>query len=135
VGKGLVLTSIALVLGGLLAVGATARGTDSGSPAPAAFRLGDGSAGCVFDGTRLACSSRSSAAGVVLDAQGRTRASRERVAWDASTPVLQWTEGWFNGVFTCKVDGTTIVCSTVDGGMLAVEAHSFGGGHAAATLP
>ena len=134
-GRGLVLTLIALAIGGLLAVGATARGLNSGTPAPSAFRLGDGSAGCSFDGAQLACRSRSAATGVVLDADGRSRSSREPVAWDASTPVLRWTESWFNGVFTCTVEGTTIVCSTVDGGMLAVDAHGFGGGHAAATLP
>jgi hypothetical protein len=124
----------ALALGGLLAVGATARSTDNGVPAPASFRLGNGAAGCAFDGTRLACRGAASAPGVVLDAAGRTRASRERVTWDSSTPVLRQTERWFNGVFSCSAEATTIVCSTVDGGMLAVGRQSAGG-HAAATLP
>jgi hypothetical protein len=134
VGRGLLAILLALALGGLLAVGATARGTTSGVPAPSTFRLGDGSAGCVFDGTRLACRS-ASAPTVVLDSEGRTRASRQRVAWDSSTPVLHRTESWFSGVFTCSVDDTTIVCSTVDGGMLAVDAYGVAGGHATATLP
>jgi hypothetical protein len=124
----------ALALGGLLAVGATARGTESGVPAPASFRLGNGSAGCAFDAGRLACRGAASAPAVVLDAEGRTRASRERVTWDASTPVLRQTERWFNGVFSCSADATTIVCSTIDGGMLAVGTRSAGG-HAASTLP
>jgi len=105
-----------LAVGGLVAVGATARDTAGGVPAPSTFRLGDGSAGCAFDGTKLACRSASSASAVVLDADGRTRAARERVAWDTSTPVLRRSESWFNGVFTCSVHDTTIVCSTVDGG-------------------
>jgi hypothetical protein len=134
-GRGLVVTLTALAVGGLLAVGATARGTTEGLPAPASFRLGDGSAGCVFDGTKLACRGVSTSSTVVLDAEGRTRASRERVEWDGLTPVLRWTESWFNGVFSCHVDVTTIVCSTTDGGLLAVGGGRIAGGHAVATLP
>jgi hypothetical protein len=57
----------------------------------------------------------------VLDVQGRTRASRQNVEWDASTPVLRWTESWFNGAFSCRLDGRTIVCTTPGGGLLAVD--------------
>jgi hypothetical protein len=134
-GRGLGVTFVALAIGGLLAVGATARGVNDGVPAPSSFRLGDGSAGCVFDGTKLACRGSATSSTVVLDAAGRTRASREHVAWDASTPVLRRTETWFNGVFSCSVDATTIVCSTADGGLLAVGGARIAGGHAAATLP
>jgi hypothetical protein len=134
-GRGLGTTLVALATGGLLAVGATARGTSDGVPAPSSFRLGDGSAGCVFDGTRLACRGASNSSTVVLDSEGRTRASRQRVDWDPSTPVLRWTESWFSGVFSCRVDVRTIVCSTADGGLLAVGRAQIAGGHAAATLP
>jgi hypothetical protein len=134
-GRGFGVTLIALTIGGLVAVGATARGVNDGVPAPSSFRLGDGSAGCVFDGTRLACRGASTSSAVVLDAQGRTRASRQRVDWDASTPVLRWTESWFNGVFSCRVAVTTIVCSTADGGLLAVGGARIAGGHGAAALP
>jgi hypothetical protein len=119
-GRGLGVCVIAIAIGGLLAVGATARGTNDGVPAPAAFRLGDGSAGCAFDGTKLACRSASASLAVVLDDRGRTRSSRQRVKWNASTPVLRRTESWFNGIFSCRVEGEMIVCSTTDGGLLAV---------------
>jgi hypothetical protein len=134
-GRGLVVTLTVLAVGGLLAVGATARGTNDGVPAPASFRLGDGSAGCVFDGAKLSCRGMSASAAVVLDGRGRTRASREPVTWDASTPALHRTESWFNGVFSCRVDDTTIVCSTSDRGLLAVAGARIAGGHAVATLP
>ena len=51
-----VLFVLLAVLAGLLAVSGTARtlGAD-GMPAPAAFKLADGSAGCLFDGERIAC--------------------------------------------------------------------------------
>jgi|SRR5215210_6671723 len=124
-----------VAIGGLLAVGATARGTSAGSPAPAAFRLADGSAGCAFDGTTISCRGRSTGT-VVMDAEGRTHASSDEVEWNASTPVLLRTESWWNGPFGCRVDDATIVCTTVDGGMLAVDERGIGGGHAAnATLP
>jgi hypothetical protein len=134
-GRGLGVTLIVLTIGGLLAVGATARGTNDGVPAPASFRLADGSAGCAFDGMKLACRSASSPSAVALDGEGRTRASRERVAWDASTPVLLRTESWFNGAFSCRVADATIVCSTTDGGLLAVDGSRIAAGHAVATLP
>jgi hypothetical protein len=134
-GRGFGVTLIALAIGGLLAVGATARSMNDGVPAPSSFRLGDGSAGCVFDGTKLACRGASTSSTVVLDDHGRTRASRQRVDWNASTPVLRLTESWFNGVFSCRVDVTTIVCSSADGGQLAVGAARVAGGHATATLP
>jgi hypothetical protein len=120
-GKGIGVSLAVLALGGLLAVGATARSTTSGVPAPAAFRLADGSAGCAFDGRKLTCSGATSSPSVVLDDGGRTRAARGRVDWNASTPVLRWTEGWFNGVFSCRVADRTIVCTTTDGGLLAVD--------------
>jgi hypothetical protein len=134
-GRGLGVTLIALAIGGLLAVGATAHGTNDGVPAPSSFRLGDGSAGCVFDGTTLACRGAATSSTVVLDSEGRTRSSRQRVEWNTSTPVLRLTESWFNGVYSCAVDSTTIVCSSVDGGQLAVGGTRIAGGHAASTLP
>lgn len=134
-GKGIGVILTALAVGGLLAVGATARDTSTGVPAPASFRLADGSAGCAFDGAKLACSGAASSPTVVLDDRGRTRAARHRVEWDASTPVLRWTESWFNGVFSCRLDERTILCTTTDGGFLAVDGARVTGGHAVATLP
>ena len=50
-GRGLLIALLAAVVLGTLAVSGSARtGTAGGTPAPAAFRLSDGSAGCAFDG-------------------------------------------------------------------------------------
>ena len=100
------MTLIAAALGGLLAVAATARGTGAGTPAPAAFKLADGSAGCAFD------------------------------RWDSSTSVLHRAERWFHGAFACGVDdGDTIRCSASHGSLSVARAGVGAASSAAYTAP
>ena len=76
-GRGLLIALLAAVVLGTLAVSGGARTAGlGGTPAPAAFRLSDGSAGCAFDGSRLACAT---AAG-----QGRRARARRQLASRAS---------------------------------------------------
>jgi len=125
-GRIMFLTLLAALAGGLLAVSSAARTSDaSGSPAPAAFRLLDGSAGCAFDGSRLACSSRTGAT-AVLEEDGSSRPSDDAVRWDAATPVLRSTESWWHGGFSCRVAGFEIVCER-ETGSIAVGGRSVGG--------
>jgi hypothetical protein len=124
-GRSMLLTLLAALVGGLLAVSGAARTSSAGAPAPAAFRRGDGSAGCVFDGSRLACSSRTGAT-AVLDEDGSSRPSDESVDWDASTPVLRRTESWWHGGFGCRVVDDDIVCERGNGS-IAVSAGGVGG--------
>jgi len=121
------LTLLAALAGGLLAVSGAARTNDaSGEPAPAAFRLADGSVGCTFDGTRLACSSRTGAT-AVLEEDGSSHPSAEGVRWDASTPVLRRAESWWHGGFGCRVvAGDEIVCER-ENGSIAVGGRGAGG--------
>lgn len=134
-GRILLFTLLAALAGGLLAVSGTAGSTEVGVPAPAAFRLGDGSAGCAFDGERLACRGASSEAAAVLERDGRSRPEDVDVTWDASTPVLRKTERWFNGTFSCAVEGRNVVCSNAAGGALSAGAGWVGGAPPAAAEP
>ena len=129
-GRALLLTLLAATVGGLLAVGATARGTGHGAPAPAAFRLADGSVGCAFDGSRLACRSRDAATAVVLEADGGSEADDVDVAWDASTPVLLRAESWWHGGFSCSVADTDVVCDR-GAGSISVGPAGLGGASSA----
>jgi hypothetical protein len=124
-GRIMLLTLLAALAGGLLAVSGAAMTSSAGEPAPAAFRLADGSAGCVFDGSQLACSSRTGAT-VVLDEDGSSRPADESVDWDASTPVLRRAESWWHGGFGCRVDDDDIVCER-DNGSIDVSAGGVGG--------
>jgi hypothetical protein len=124
-GRIVVLTLLALLAGGLLAVSGGAQPSASGEPAPAAFRLLDGSAGCSFDGSRLACSSRTGRT-AVLESDGSSHPSAEAVEWDASTPVLRRTESWWHGGFSCRVAGEEILCER-ERGSIAVGADTIGG--------
>jgi hypothetical protein len=127
-GRIMLLTLFAAIAGGLLAVSGAARTSSSGAPgvpAPAAFRLTDGSAGCAFDGSRLACGSRTGAT-AVLEADGSSHPADEEVAWNDSTPVLHRTESWWHGGFGCRVDGDEIVCER-ENGSIAVGGRSIGG--------
>ncbi|HJV29977.1 MAG TPA: hypothetical protein VJ645_05610, partial [Gaiellaceae bacterium] len=113
--RGLLIGLLAAVTLGILAVSGAARtpGGD-GTPAAAAFRLSDGSAGCAFDGTRLACATASLPTGVVLEADGSSRPATHAVLWDETTPVLRRTQSWWHGGFSCRVsDG--IVCTRASG--------------------
>ena len=130
------MTLIAAALGGLLAVAATARGTGAGTPAPAAFKLADGSAGCAFDGNRLACRAEGATSAVVLAADGRSEAADVDVRWDSSTSVLHRAERWFHGAFACGVDdGDTIRCSASHGSLSVARAGVGAASSAAYTAP
>ncbi len=120
-----VITLLALLAGGLLAVSSGAQPSSSGEPAPAAFRLLDGSAGCSFDGSRLTCSSHEGAT-AVLEEDGSSHPSAEAARWDASTPVLRRTESWWHGGFSCRVAGEEIVCER-EHGSIAVGGDGVGG--------
>ena len=115
----------AVGVAGLVAVTGSARATHGGVPAPAAFRLADGSVACaVLDAGALACRGASVAQAVVLEADGETRAARLDVP-AADAPVLAAGEGWWHGDTTCRADGAAIRCSngrgsiSVTGGGLA----------------
>ena len=124
-GRGLLVALLAAVVLGMLAVSGNARtGATGGSPAPAGFRLSDGSAGCAFDGFRIACATVSGR-GVVLEEDGDSHPATGTVAWDDSTPVLKRTESWWHGGFSCRVDGD-IVCARGNGS-ISVGAEGVGG--------
>jgi hypothetical protein len=126
-------TMVGLLAGGLLAVSGTARTTGAGGvPAPAAFRLGDGSAGCAFDGERLACRSASMTSAAVLDDEGGSPTDDVDVVWTSTTPVLRQTESWWHAGFSCAVDGGAIVCSK-GGESITVDPHGFGGASSIST--
>ena len=124
-GRGLLIASLAVVAVGILAVSGAARTPADGKPAPAAFRLSDGSAGCAFDGTRLACATASLPAGVVLEADGSSRPAARAVVWDETTPVLKRTESWWHGGFSCRVE-VRLVCERGNGS-ISVGAGGVGG--------
>ena len=124
--RGLLVALLAAVVVGALAVSGAARapGSADGTPAPAAFRLSDGSAGCAFDGARLACAT-TSGRGVVLEADGSSHPALSAVSWDETTRVLNRTESWWHGGFSCRVAGG-IVCERGNGS-ISVGARSVGG--------
>jgi hypothetical protein len=125
-GRGLLIALVAAVVLGTLAVSGGARTPDGdrGKLAPAAFRLADGSAGCAFDGTRLACAS-SAGRGVVLDSDGSSHPAPGAVTWDETTPVLRRTASWWHGGFSCRVE-VDLVCERGNGS-ISVSADGVGG--------
>ncbi len=124
-GRGLLIALLAAVVLGALAVSGGARTPGlGGTPAPAAFRLSDGSAGCAFDGSRLACAT-AGGRGVVLEADGNSHPAPKTVTWNDATPVLQRTESWWHGGFSCRVAGG-IVCER-ESGSISVDAGGVGG--------
>ena len=124
-------TMLGLLAGGLLAVSGTARTTGVGGvPAPAAFRLSDGSAGCAFDGGRLACRAASFPTAVALDSEGRSEPTDAEVAWDETTPVLRLSESWWHGDFSCQVVDIDLVCAA-ESGSISVAATGVGGASSA----
>jgi hypothetical protein len=123
-GRGLLIALLAAVVLGTLAVSGNARTDAAGTPAPAAFRLSDGSAGCAFDGSRLACAT-DAGRGVVLEADGGSHPATSAVTWDEATPVLQRTESWWHGGFSCRVE-VGIVCERGNGS-ISVGAEGVGG--------
>jgi hypothetical protein len=124
-GRGLLIALLAAVVLGVLAVssGAGTAGL-GGMPAPAAFRLSDGSAGCAFDGSRLACAT-AAGRGVVLEADGSSHPAPKAVTWNEATPVLHRTDSWWHGGYSCRVSGG-IVC-TQGNGSISVRAGGYGG--------
>lgn len=124
--RGLLIALLTAVVLGTAAVSGTARtpGAGGGTPAPAAFRLSDGSAGCAFDGSRLACAT-SGGRGVVLEADGSSHPATSAVTWDDTTPVLRRTASWWHGGFSCRVEGE-LVCERGDGS-ISVGAGGVGG--------
>ena len=115
-GRGVLFTLLGFAVGGLLAVSGTARTTGpDGAPAPAAFRLADGSAGCAFDGERIACRSATAPTAVELERDGSSRPADADVTWDQATPVLRQTESWWHGGFSCRVLDSDLVCASATG--------------------
>ena len=126
-GRGLLALAVVAVLGGLLAVAGTARPVSAGAPASAAFRLPDGSAGCAFDGSKLACRAARDTTAVVMNTAGQTEADRVDVEWNAATTVLRSSERWWHGEFSCGVEDREIVCTTLSGGLLVAGAARVAG--------
>jgi hypothetical protein len=130
--RGLLIALFAAVVLGTLAVSGAARtpgGDRTPTPAPAAFRLEDGSAGCAFDGTRLACATASLRTGVVLEADGSSRPAANPVVWDETTPVLKRAESWWHGDFSCRVEAR-LLCER-GSGSISVGAGGVGGASSA----
>ena len=106
---------------GLLAVTGVAGTRGSGDPAPSAFRLADGSAGCNFLGSgEIACRATGSPSPLVLEPDGDVRADDVAVRWDDSTPVLRAAESWWHGGFSCGAAHGRLACSTLSGGRIEV---------------
>jgi hypothetical protein len=98
-----------------------ATGDSEGTPAAAAFRLEDGSAGCNYRASgELACRAAGDESAVVLEPSGESRVEADAiVAWDESTPVLLASESWWNGSVACRVSPPRIVCAAGDGAISA----------------
>jgi hypothetical protein len=126
-GRGLLIALLAALAVGVLAVAGAARtaGAKRGVPAPAAFRLSDGSAGCAFDGSRLACATATRRMGVVLEADGSSHLAPRAVTWDETTPVLRRAQSWWHAGFSCRVDGG-LLCER-GSGSISLGAGGIGG--------
>ena len=113
---------------GLAAVsGVAGTGGGHGTPAPAAFRLEDGSVGCrLLDPETLACRATGHDAVAVLAADGSSRAADLAVDWDVSTPVLLPAESWWDGDFSCRVRAAVVTCAAANGA-ISVERGALGG--------
>ena len=107
---------------GLLAVtGVAGTSAGGGDPAPATFRLADGSAGCAYLASgELACRTADSRRALVLDAEGDVRPDEAEVGWTDSTPVLLPAESWWHGDYSCRVVRAALRCTSVAGGVLEV---------------
>jgi len=112
---------VATAVFGLLAVTGVAGTRGTGDPAPAAFRLVDGSAGCNFlDSGEIACRADGSATALVLEPDGDVRLDDIAVRWDDSTPALRPAESWWHGGFSCGVEDGRLSCATASGGVVEV---------------
>lgn len=115
---------------GLIAMtGLAGTGAPGGDPAPAAFRLADGSAGCNFlESEEIACRAVGSPSALVLGRDGDVRSEDVAVSWNDETPVLQAAESWWHGDFSCGLMDGRLACATISGG--AVEMGPEGEGAA-----
>ena len=122
------LVGTALLAGGLLAVAGTAgTGALGGTPAPAAFRLADGSVGCNYlESGSIACRAATEDSALVLEPDGDSRVADVQIFWDDSTPVLKPSASWWNGAFSCRVDENRAVCATGGGGTITVGGDAYG---------
>ena len=112
---------------GLAAVSGVAGTRAGGEPAPAVFRLDDGSAGCrLLDAGTLACRAAESDAAAVLAADGSSHPDDVDVGWDDDTPVLLPAESWWHGAFSCRVRAAVVTCAAADGA-ITVERGALGG--------
>lgn len=121
-GRKLAAALAAVSLFGLAAVAAIAATVDpGGTPAAAAFRLEDGSAGCNYRASgEIACRAADAPAAIVLEPSGESRIDPDAVvAWDERTPVLLAAESWWNGAVSCRVAAARIVCAAGDGSVAA----------------
>ena len=111
--------ALALAAGGVLAVtGVAGTGTHDGTPAPAAFRLSDGSAACNYADGAVTCRADGVDAAVALEADGSSHtADASSVAWDHSTPVLLPGESWWNGEVSCLAAEASVTCTVADGSL------------------
>ena len=115
-----------LALGGLLAVSGLAGTGERGTPVAASFRLADGSVACAYSEATIRCRADGRPAGLQLYADGDSRAARETVRWDRSTPVLLAGESWWNGDISCLGGEREITCSTLSGGRIVVGVEGAG---------
>jgi hypothetical protein len=109
--------ALALAVGGVLAVtGLAGTGASGGDPAPAAFRLPDGSVACNYEDGTVACRADSAPSVLVLEPDGSSHDDEGRhIAWDSSTPVLLPGESWWHGDVSCRASVHEIVCATGTG--------------------
>ena len=127
--KRLTALAIAVAVASVVAVltgfaGAEAAG---GEPAPASFRVEDGSAACGFlESGALACRARGGEAAVVLEPDGSSHPADLDVRWDASTPVLLAAQSWWSGDVRCRPAAGALSCSRA-GGAIFVDAGGIGG--------
>lgn len=107
-----VAAALGLALPGAAAVSGVA-GTQApgGAPAPASFRLSDGSAGCAFDRSgSLACRRAGAQTSLVLEPDGTVHKRRADVSWTRATTVLLPGESWWNGGVSCLAGEGTVTC-------------------------
>ncbi|MGH3130920.1 MAG: hypothetical protein ACRDNX_08900 [Gaiellaceae bacterium] len=125
----LVASAATLAMGALLAVSGFAGTGDSGGvPAPASFRLANGSAGCsFFDSGEIGCRTEAGPSALVLEPDGDSRPADVFVGWDETTPVLLSGESWWHGDVVCRAGGDDVTCSTETGGEIVVGARGAGG--------
>ena len=106
------------VVGAAAVSGVASTSAPGGAPVPAAFRLPDGSAGCVFDRSgSIACRRAGAETALVLAPDGTVRERDAEVSWSAATPVLLPGESWWNGGVSCLAGEKRIRCSSSRGSL------------------